>query len=107
MDKKSQEVVLEAMLEISACAKSYVENKCDHGTRVPAMETVCNNWKSCMDRDPNAVGRARVSAHTFAEIFNSFIEPISYKAMVTLTLFFSITRNRILTIIVGRSSPSS
>lgn len=107
VDKKSQEVVLEAMLEISACAKSYVENKCDHGTRVPAMETVCNNWKSCMDRDPNAVGRARVSAHTFAEIFNSFIEPISYKAMVTLTLFFSITRNRILTIIVGRSSPSS
>ncbi|KAI9721049.1 MAG: hypothetical protein M1812_002530 [Candelaria pacifica] len=85
VDKKSQEVVLEAMLEISVCAKSYVDNKCDHGTRVPAMETVCNNWKSCMDRDPNAVGRARVSAHTFAEIFNSFIEPISYKAMVTIS----------------------
>ncbi|KAI9750994.1 MAG: hypothetical protein M1835_001297 [Candelina submexicana] len=89
VDKKSQEVVLEAMLEISVCAKSYVDNKCDHGTRVPAMETVCNNWKSCMDRDPNAVGRARVSAHTFAEIFNSFIEPISYKAMIfSLVLVF-------------------
>jgi len=35
-----------------------------------------------MNRDPNSVGRAKISAHTFAQIFNSFIEPISYKAMV-------------------------
>lgn len=35
-----------------------------------------------MNRDPTVVGRARVSAETFAEIVNSFIEPISYKTMV-------------------------
>jgi len=35
-----------------------------------------------MNRDPTVVGRARVSAETFAEIINSFIEPISYKTMV-------------------------
>jgi Di-sulfide bridge nucleocytoplasmic transport domain len=34
-----------------------------------------------MNRDPNAVKRARLSAHTFAEIFNSFVEPISLKTM--------------------------
>jgi len=35
-----------------------------------------------MSRDPREVARARVSAETFAEILNSFVEPISYKAMV-------------------------
>ena len=28
-------------------------------------------------------GRAAISARTFAEIFNGFVEPISYKAMVS------------------------
>lgn len=40
-----------------------------------------------MNRDPTQVGRARVSAETFAEIINSFIEPISYKTMVGLLKF--------------------
>ena len=35
-----------------------------------------------MAQDPWKIARAKVSAHTFAEIFNSFIEPISYKAML-------------------------
>lgn len=39
-----------------------------------------------MNRDPAVVGRAKVSAETFAEIINSFVEPISYKTMI----FFSI-----------------
>lgn len=39
-----------------------------------------------MNRDPAVVGRAKVSAETFAEIINSFVEPISYKTMA----FFAI-----------------
>jgi hypothetical protein len=46
------------------------------------MEKACLAWEKCMNRDPTVVGRARVSAETFAEIINSFIEPISYKTMV-------------------------
>jgi hypothetical protein len=46
------------------------------------MEKACLAWEKCMNRDPTVVGRARVSAETFAEIVNSFIEPISYKTMV-------------------------
>jgi len=82
VDMKSEEAISEIMVEMAACAKSYQENKCDPSTRAPALEVVCNNWDKCMNKDARAVGRARVSAHTFAEIFNSFIEPISYKAMV-------------------------
>ena len=46
------------------------------------MEPYCLDWARCKARDPYKVARAKVSAHTFAEIFNSFVEPISYKAML-------------------------
>ncbi|KAK1824559.1 hypothetical protein LTR12_000883 [Friedmanniomyces endolithicus] len=73
-------VTLEIMAEMATCAREYTANRCTEG-RVPAMETVCENWRGCMERDPLKVGRAKVSARTFAEVFNSFMEPISYKAM--------------------------
>lgn len=44
--------------------------------------------------DPYQVAHAKVSAHTIAEILNSFVEPISYKTMV----FFALM---LLTVIVG------
>ena len=85
VDNRSKLVVAETMAEMAVCARQFVENKCDRATRVPAMETICENWEVCMKRDPSSVvGRARVSAQMFAEIFNSFVEPISYKAMVSL-----------------------
>ena len=82
VDKHSESVAAEILVEMAACAQQFVANRCEREHRVPAMESVCDNWERCMNKDPNSVGRARVSAHTFAEIFNSFVEPISYKAMV-------------------------
>lgn len=84
VDKKSSIAVSELLVEIAVCAKSYRDNRCEPETRTHYLEMACNNWEKCMQQDPNNVGRARVSAHAFAEIFNSFIEPISYKAMVSL-----------------------
>ncbi len=72
----------EIFAEMAACAHEFQANRCERHTRVPAMETVCNNWEKCMQRDPYKVGRSRLSAGMFAEIFNSFIEPISFKAIV-------------------------
>lgn len=83
VDKKSEEAITDILAEMAVCAQNYRENRCDPSSRAPALESVCNNWERCMNKDPRSVGRARVSAHTFAEIFNSFIEPISYKAMVS------------------------
>jgi hypothetical protein len=82
VDKRSSEVAQETLAEMANCANSFVENRCERAQRVPAMDKICNEWELCMNRNPDAVGRARVSAHTFAEIFNSFIEPISWKAMI-------------------------
>lgn len=89
VDRAAEEARAEVLAEIAKCARDYVDNRCGPDMRLPALENVCNAWELCMNRDPNGVGRARVSAHTFAQIFNSFIEPISYKAMVCFFLFCS------------------
>ncbi|KIX02520.1 uncharacterized protein Z518_08461 [Rhinocladiella mackenziei CBS 650.93] len=87
VDRASDDAMAEVLAEMAACSKNYVDNRCGADTRLPALETVCNSWELCMNRDPSAVKRARLSAHTFAEIFNSFVEPISLKTMIfTITL---------------------
>lgn len=81
VDRASEIAVQDVLAEMAQCAKNYVENRCEPDKRLPALETVCTNWELCMNRDANAVKRASLSAHTFAEIFNSFVEPISLKTM--------------------------
>ncbi|KAG8530041.1 uncharacterized protein KY384_005523 [Bacidia gigantensis] len=76
----------EILAEMAACAREFKDNRCERDTRVPAMESVCNGWEKCMARDPYKVGRSRLSAGMFAEIFNSFVEPISVKALVSRCL---------------------
>ena len=83
VDKKAEEAMAELVAEMAVCTRDYRENGCAGERRAPALDGVCDSWERCMTRDPRRVGRARVSAHTFAEIFNSFIEPISVKAMVS------------------------
>ena len=83
IDEKVMMESSEILAEMAVCAREYSENRCERESRVPAMEIVCNNWEKCMQRDPYKVGRSRLSAGMFAEIFNSFIEPISLKAIVS------------------------
>ena len=94
VDMKSEESMAETLAEMAVCAREFVDNRCDRQNRVPAMEMVCNNWEKCMNRDPSSVGRAKVSAHTFAEIINGFFEPIAYKSMViTAPTFYFLPLN--------------
>lgn len=90
VDKASEGERGLVLAEIAKCARDYVDNRCGASSRLPALEIVCDNWEHCMHRDPNSIGRARVSAHTFAQIFNSFIEPISYKAMIFVVLIVTV-----------------
>ncbi|KAK5094823.1 hypothetical protein LTS08_008441 [Lithohypha guttulata] len=82
VDKAGDDAYQEMLAEITACHRHYIDNRCNAANRLPALEGPCSNWELCMNRDANAVRRARLSAHTFAEIFNSFVEPISLKTMV-------------------------
>lgn len=109
---------LDIMSEIGQCSKQYIENRCSPELRVPAMEKACLAWEACMKRDPSVVGRAKLSAETFAEIINGFIEPISYKTMIFIltalfgTIFlsncaFSMARNRVSAGFVSRDHLSA
>ncbi|KAE9977435.1 hypothetical protein BLS_001418 [Venturia inaequalis] len=84
VDKKAQEAVAEFRVEMAGCARQWQENQCDPAkfNVAPALINLCADWKKCFEKDPQSVGRAKVSAHTFAEILNSFVEPISFKAFV-------------------------
>ena len=110
VNKKVEEYSAEILAEISTCSKDYLENRCSPDQRVPAMQLACQAWERCMERDPAKVGRARVSAETFAEIVNSLIEPISYKTMVfCLVLVFGslFVSNAAFSVLRQKHSPSS
>ena len=88
-DQAAEEASDMILAEMANCAKSYVDNKCQGDQRLPALETVCDNWERCMNRDPAKIGRAKVSAHTMAVIINSFIDPISWKAVVRIPRLYT------------------
>jgi len=83
VDLKAEEYSLAILNEISICARQFVQNHCGTEMGAPALQEACDEWNRCQNQDYKAIGRARVSAHTFAEILNSFIEPLSYKFLVS------------------------
>jgi len=86
VDKKAFEASADIIATINDATDNYRINKCAASDRAPALKTQCDHWERLMAQDPMKIARAKVSAHTFAEIFNSFIEPISYKAMLFTAL---------------------
>ncbi|KAI8643073.1 Di-sulfide bridge nucleocytoplasmic transport domain-containing protein [Parasitella parasitica] len=80
---KAVERIQELYKEKMICSNNYNMNQCGHDDRIPAIEDMCNEWASCMNREV-VVPQAQASAEAIAEIINSFVEPISYK-----TFFFS------------------
>lgn len=89
------EYSMDIVQEIGMCATQYRNNLCESNP-VPAMIQQCASWKTCMDRDPTTVGRARVGAELIAEVVNGFVEPISWK-----TLAFTLTSLSFLTVFVN------
>ncbi|ORX90521.1 hypothetical protein K493DRAFT_265657 [Basidiobolus meristosporus CBS 931.73] len=87
IDIKVEEYSMAILEEIGKCSKDYITNQCSPvELRLPGLKDLCNTWEACMKRDPTVIGRAKVSAETFAEILNNFVEPISYKTMIFFTL---------------------
>lgn len=83
VNTKVKQYSIKRQLEIDECSQKFMVNRCNGGYRAPALEELCSRWEECMSQDPDEVGRARVSAQTFAEILNSLIDPISFKTMVS------------------------
>jgi hypothetical protein len=73
-------------LEIDACQKAYLENRCVPSMRVPALEQKCREWEACMSRSVEDVGGGRVLAETVADIVNGLLEPIAIKSLVFIAI---------------------
>lgn len=84
--RKVELFTMDALKEISRCSREYYKNKCVLSERAPALENQCNIWEKCMNRDPQYIGRSKVTAYTFGEILNSFLEPISWKAIFLMNV---------------------
>lgn len=76
-------ICAEIRQEIATCAHLYKQNLCAESP-IPAMLSQCSAWETCMNRDPSVIGRAKVSAELLAEVVNGFVEPISWKTLVSL-----------------------
>ncbi|KAJ1029895.1 hypothetical protein NDA13_003134 [Ustilago tritici] len=81
---------MDTLSEITACATAYAANRCGTDLQAPALAHACKNWERCSARDPAVVGTARVTAETFAEILNGFVDSVSWKTMFFTLICFSI-----------------
>ncbi|SPO22919.1 related to BRL1 - essential nuclear envelope integral membrane protein [Ustilago trichophora] len=81
---------MDTLSEITACAAAYTANRCGTDLQAPALASACKNWERCSARDPAVVGTARVTAETFAEILNGFVDSVSWKTMFFTLICFSI-----------------
>ncbi|PWZ00813.1 hypothetical protein BCV70DRAFT_200080 [Testicularia cyperi] len=81
---------MDTLSEITACASAYTANRCGTDLQAPALAAACKNWERCSARDPAVVGTARVTAETFAEILNGFVDAVSWKTMLFTLLTLSI-----------------
>lgn len=89
VNMKVEEYSVDIVNEIAHCSYEYVRNGCEPSKRVPAIEAACRQWERCMQRVPEEVGRARVSAETFGAIIESFLKPIGIKSMIFLVSVFA------------------
>ena len=61
-------------------------------------------WERCAARDPTVVGRARVTAETFAEILNGFVDVVSWKTMVGNDVLIQLFSLLTLSIVIGATN---
>ncbi|KAI0825385.1 Di-sulfide bridge nucleocytoplasmic transport domain-containing protein [Trametes gibbosa] len=109
VEHRVAEYSMDAVQEIAQCAYFYKMNLCADNA-VPAMAHQCATWETCMNRDPTKIGRARIGLEVLGEVLNSFVEPISWKALAftivslgSLTLFV----NSVLTLFRSRVNPAT
>lgn len=84
VDLKADELSRDLLSEISQCTDDFVNHGCQYREKLGAnFRSMCDRWETCMKQDHRAIGRARISASTWADILNGFVEPLSGKIIVS------------------------
>ncbi|EGV66767.1 hypothetical protein PSN45_002947 [Yamadazyma tenuis] len=86
INNKLELYITDSLQEISKCSREYYRNRCNDDKVPPVLENQCTSWLKCMNRDPQLIGKSRITAETLADILNGFVKPISWKAMFFLLI---------------------
>ncbi|KAI1151089.1 hypothetical protein F4825DRAFT_374890 [Nemania diffusa] len=81
----------EMLDEMARCRSDYVNNKCAPiEKRLPAMVQLCEQWSTCMNKNPDHLKRIQLGAKSIVEIINEIVDTMSYKTIALLVLLFAI-----------------
>ncbi|KAI9163723.1 Nucleus export protein BRL1 [Paramyrothecium foliicola] len=70
---------LELVSRSTECREQYTLNECSR--RLPASRERCDEWYECMNQDPEAIMRIKVTVKQFADVINEFADSLSLKAV--------------------------
>jgi hypothetical protein len=81
---KAEELSQGVLKEIGICTENFLAHDCSRRERLgSSFKRLCDEWEVCMNRDHLKIGLALVSASTWAEILNGFVDPLSGKIIVS------------------------
>ncbi|KAI0111174.1 Di-sulfide bridge nucleocytoplasmic transport domain-containing protein [Nemania sp. FL0031] len=88
----AQSLVREELLdEMAKCRSDYINNKCTPvSERLPAMFQLCEQWFTCMNRNPDHLKKVQLGAKSIVEVLNEIVDTMSYKTISLLLLLFAI-----------------
>jgi hypothetical protein len=73
----------EILDEMAKCRSDYIENKCAPiEQRLPAMYELCDQWYTCMNKNPDNLKKIQLGAKNIVEIINEIVDTMSYKTIV-------------------------
>ena len=71
-------------LEISRCQHRFAINRCDQ-SRVPAIESLCHELETCMNREPEQVS-SKVAMRMLGESINELFDALSWKSIISMAI---------------------
>lgn len=75
---------IDALHEIAQCSNQYIRNRCHSPNRAPAIERECLLLEKCRNRDVSKLAKSKITAETFADILNGFLNGISWKSLLLI-----------------------
>ena len=76
------------LADIIQCSREYVKNRCALPDSPPAMESMCDNWRLCMEQDVGNIMKSRETAVILAEILNNFFGSLSDRTIYSCATLF-------------------
>lgn len=99
VQSKINQIVRFEINKVKICEKNYLQNQCDPALRVPALEELCSEWFECINNGNILTNKsyysfksAKLWVQTIAEIINTFVDEIKFKAFAFLliSILFSV-----------------